>query len=319
MPALPPALKPLALIVPEKSPDVPLPTPKTPAEIREMFVSIVLRELATLLVENPYEPVTPGTNTAPFACGTQNTSATLRLVLLGAKKSVPLCVSPKSANCTPFAENSNVPAPVLKSPVWPAPTTTPGAAALPAENVALLLKIDVPVTASAFVPIVAPPRASDVPAATPKLGVINAAFVVPTSAPVPFKALPSPPMIFAPVVMVEGAAPAPPPITSELAARAAEDAQVVPEAKYGTPPLVPATVSTSVPEEVIGEPPTEMMPPVKVCATELTVPVPEVIVWQPTIPELLYKNCPFEQVPPVMIVVPGIMELLPGPGPGPGP
>ena len=38
------------------------------------------------------------------------------------------------------------------------------------------------------------------------------------------------------------------------------------------PPLVPAMVNASVPLEVIGLPLTLMMPPVKVCATLLTVP-----------------------------------------------
>ena len=39
------------------------------------------------------------------------------------------------------------------------------------------------------------------------------------------------------------------------------------------PPLVPATVKASVPELVIGEPATEIKPPVKDCATLVTVPV----------------------------------------------
>jgi hypothetical protein len=37
-----------------------------------------------------------------------------------------------------------------------------------------------------------------------------------------------------------------------LAAKTADDAQVVPLEKYGMPPLVPATVSASVPDPVIG-------------------------------------------------------------------
>ena len=47
-----------------------------------------------------------------------------------------------------------------------------------------------------------------------------------------------------PVVVVEGATPAPPPITTALAASSPEDERTVPELKYGTPPLVvvPATV-----------------------------------------------------------------------------
>lgn len=40
------------------------------------------------------------------------------------------------------------------------------------------------------------------------------------------------------------------------------------------PPLVPAIVNAKVPEVVIGEPATETIPPVNVCATEVTVPEP---------------------------------------------
>lgn len=65
-----------------------------------------------------------------------------------------------------------------------------------------------------------------------------------------------------PVVVVEGAAPAPPPITIALAASAAELAQVEELEKYGTPPEVPATVRARVPDAVIGEPLTEIRPPV---------------------------------------------------------
>ena len=39
------------------------------------------------------------------------------------------------------------------------------------------------------------------------------------------------------------------------------------------PPLVPATVRAKVPLVVIGDPPTEMMPPVNVWATLVTVPL----------------------------------------------
>ena len=67
-----------------------------------------------------------------------------------------------------------------------------------------------------------------------------------------------------PVVVVEGAAPAPPPIISAFAVNAAELAQVEPLEKYGMPPEVPATVNASVPLVVTGEPPTEIRPPVKV-------------------------------------------------------
>lgn len=80
-----------------------------------------------------------------------------------------------------------------------------------------------------------------------------------------------------PVVVVAGAAPAPPPITREFAARAAEDAQELALLKYGMPPDVPATVNASVPVDVTGEPLTEINPPVNVCPTEVTVPLPPVV------------------------------------------
>ena len=67
-----------------------------------------------------------------------------------------------------------------------------------------------------------------------------------------------------PVVVVLGATPAPPPIIKAFAANSADDAQVVPPEKYGIPPLVPATVSAKVPFVVMGEPATEIIPPVKV-------------------------------------------------------
>ena len=77
-----------------------------------------------------------------------------------------------------------------------------------------------------------------------------------------------------PVVTVAGAAPAPPPTTRAFAANSAELAQVVPLEKYGIPPEVPATVKASVPLVVIGDPPTEIIPPVNDWATEVTVPLP---------------------------------------------
>lgn len=40
------------------------------------------------------------------------------------------------------------------------------------------------------------------------------------------------------------------------------------------PPDVPATVSASVPDVVIGDPATDIRPPVKDCATLVTVPPP---------------------------------------------
>ena len=40
------------------------------------------------------------------------------------------------------------------------------------------------------------------------------------------------------------------------------------------PPEVPATVKANVPDVVIGEPATEIKPPVKDCATLVTLPLP---------------------------------------------
>jgi hypothetical protein len=57
-----------------------------------------------------------------------------------------------------------------------------------------------------------------------------------------------------------------------LDARTAEEAHVDALLKYGTPPLVPATVKANVPDVVTGEPLTEIRPPVKDWATLVTVP-----------------------------------------------
>ena len=76
-----------------------------------------------------------------------------------------------------------------------------------------------------------------------------------------------------PVVTVLGEAPAPPPTIKALEANAALVAHVDALEKYGMPPLVPATVRANVPDVVIGEPETEMIPPVKLWATLDTVPV----------------------------------------------
>ena len=46
-----------------------------------------------------------------------------------------------------------------------------------------------------------------------------------------------------PVVIVEGAAPAPPPFTRELAAKAADEVHAEALLKYGIPPDVPVTAS----------------------------------------------------------------------------
>ena len=99
-----------------------------------------------------------------------------------------------------------------------------------------------------------------------------------------------------PVVIVEGATPAPPPIIKEFAARTAEDAQALAEEKYGIPPLVPATVNARVPEVVTGEPDTEMMPPVNVWPTDVTVP-------PPAVEAIVIEPAPFVTVMPLPAVI----------------
>src|SRR5208282_138932 len=60
-----------------------------------------------------------------------------------------------------------------------------------------------------------------------------------TKEPVVCGAMPSAVRTFAPVVTVDGVAPAPPPTTIELSASKALDESCVVEEKYGIPPLVP--------------------------------------------------------------------------------
>jgi hypothetical protein len=71
-----------------------------------------------------------------------------------------------------------------------------------------------------------------------------------------------------PVVTLEGAAPAPPPLINALAVKTPELAQVVPFEKYGMPPDVPAIVNAGVVVDVA----IETIPPVQV--TSVTVPEP---------------------------------------------
>jgi len=121
--------------------------------------------------------------------------------------------------------------------------------------------------------------------ATPSVGVVRVGLVAKTNDPEPVSSVtaaarladdgvPKKVRIPVAVVVVLGAAPAPPPITIALAANAPELAQVIPLEKYGIPPDVPATVKAKVPDVVIGEPATEIIPPVNVWATDVTVPDP---------------------------------------------
>jgi len=88
-----------------------------------------------------------------------------------------------------------------------------------------------------------------------------------------------------------GATPAPPPITGKLAVSTAELAHAVELEKYGIPPDVPATVRANVPLVVIGEPATEIRPPVNDCATLVTVPPPPAAV-QVKVPLPLFVSTP---------------------------
>ena len=76
-------------------------------------------------------------------------------------------------------------------------------------------------------------------------------------APEPLTAVPRALRTPVPVVVVDGAVPAPPPITSAFAASAALELSAEVELKYGTPPLVPAGVQVKVPDDVTGDPLTE--------------------------------------------------------------
>jgi hypothetical protein len=86
-------------------------------------------------------------------------------------------------------------------------------------------------------------------------------------------------VVFPDRVPTLGATPAPPPMTGRFAVKAPEEAHVLLLEKYGTPPLVPATVKASVPLVVIGEPAMETSPPVNDAATLVTVPPDPVIAW----------------------------------------
>ena len=73
---------------------------------------------------------------------------------------------------------------------------------------------------------VEPPIVRLVAVATPRFGVVNDGLVVPAGPPVPDDAPASNVITPAPVVVVAGAAPAPPPIIKAFAANAADDAHV---------------------------------------------------------------------------------------------
>lgn len=109
-----------------------------------------------------------------------------------------------------------------------------------------------------------------------------------------------------PVVVVDGATPAPPPITSALAASAPDDAHVDELEKYGIPPEVPATVRASVPAVVIGDPATEINPPVNVCATLVT-PVPAGVAQVPS----PHQNVEEEALDPLLRFATGRFPVTP--------
>ena len=66
------------------------------------------------------------------------------------------------------------------------------------------------------------------------------------------------------------------------------------------PPDVPATVKAKVPEVVMGEPLTEIKPPVKLWATEVTVPVKSLP--QAGKPAETRKTCPAVPMPSIAVM-----------------
>ena len=129
------------------------------------------------------------------------------------------------------------------------------------------------------------------------VGVVSVGDVPKTLAPVPVSSVNSaarfaldgvPRKVRAPaaVVVVEGAAPAPPPMTKALAAKAADVAQVVPLEKYGIPPDVPAIVNAGVVVAVA----TETIPPVQL--TLVTVPLPAGLDQDGAAPVVAVRTCP---------------------------
>ena len=137
----------------------------------------------------------------------------------------------------------------------------------PIVSVALLLT-PVPPLAAGRIPVT--PVVSGKPVAlvsVPEEGVPSAPPLT-TKAPAEPVLTPSAVTTPVPVVMVEGAMPAPPPIISAFAVNAAEVAHVVALLKYGMPPEVPATVRAGVVVAVA----TLIIPPVN--ETDVTVPEP---------------------------------------------
>jgi hypothetical protein len=88
-------------------------------------------------------------------------------------------------------------------------------------------------------------------------------------------ALPCKTVVAVPAVPSEvGAAPAPPPNTSWLAVRAAEEESCDVELKKGTPPLVPVVVNANVPVPVTGDPLTpKILDAGTLNPTDVTVPL----------------------------------------------
>jgi hypothetical protein len=81
-----------------------------------------------------------------------------------------------------------------------------------------------------------------------------------------------------------GGLPEPPPKIGLLRVKTGVDVHVFAELKYGIPPLVPATENPSVPDVVIGDPETEISPPVKEAPTLIKVGIdPEYVVLIPLI------------------------------------
>lgn len=116
-----------------------------------------------------------------------------------------------------------------------------------------------------------------------KAGVVRLGLVPNTSAPDPvssvtaaarfeLEGVPRNVRIPVPVVVVEGAAPAPPPITSAFAARTPELASVLAALKYGSPPEVPPV--SPVPPLATGNVPVTSLDRLTLLAVKAEVPFP---------------------------------------------
>ena len=156
-----------------------------------------------------------------------------------------------------------MPLEVRTLPLVPGATACNAEVPLPSKTLLAVNVVEpVPPFATPNVPVTPVDKGSPVALVRVPLDGVPNAPPLTTKAPAEPTATPRAVVTPVPVVIVDGAAPAPPPTMMALAVRAAEDAHVDALEKYGTPPLVPATVRAKVPLVVIGEPETEIRPPV---------------------------------------------------------